>query len=311
MVVGNVVTAGLSNAQTYPIKPVRLILGPGAGGASDVVARIFANKLSEVWGQQVIVDNRPGAGNTIGAAIAAKAAPDGYTFLLCGSSDTIAPAIYKSLPYEFTRDFAAISTWGSTPNVLVVHPSVPARSVQEFIAHVKANPGKLNYASNGMGTTLHLSMEWLKKLTGMNIVLVPYKGAIAPGLLAGEVAAAIFNLPGVLPHESTGKIRALGVTSTKRNKHLPQVPTIAETGVKDYEAVVWYGMCAPSGVSKTIIGKIGADVAKLLGATDTQVHLDQYGLDATSSSAEQFSALIKSEMTKWAKVAKEAGIQPQ
>jgi tripartite-type tricarboxylate transporter receptor subunit TctC len=308
---GSMGIAELTAAQSYPTKPVRLIMGQGAGGATDIVTRVFANKLSEVWGQQVIVDNRPGAGNTIGTAIAAKAAPDGYTLHLCAISDAIAPALYKSLPFEFARDIAAISLFGTTPNVLLVHPSVPARSVQEFISYVKANPGKLNYGSNGMGATPHLSMEWLKALTGMNIIHVPYKGIFTPALIGGEVLAAITNLPGVLPNIRTGKIRALGVTSAKRSKYLPEIPTIVEAGVNGFEVVVWYGICAPAGVPKTIVSKINVDMVKMLGTADLQARLDQQGVEASSSSVEQFSAFIRSETAKWAKVVKDAGVQPQ
>jgi tripartite-type tricarboxylate transporter receptor subunit TctC len=300
--------------QPYPNKPVRMLLGPAAGGATDVMARTFASKLSEVWGQQVVIENRPGAGNTIAPTIAAKATPDGYTIVQCGISDAIAPALYKKLSYDQLRDFAPISLIGTTANVLVVHPSVPAKSVQEFIAYARANAGKIDYGSTGVGISTHLSMELFKTMTGVNLVHVPYKAfALAlPDLLAGRITVMMNNLPGQVDAIKTGKLRALGVTTLKRSPRFPEIPTIHESGVPGFEVVVWYGVCAPAAVPAPILNKIHADTVKALGAPDLRSRLEQQGIDpAPSPAREQYAAFIKSETTKWAKVVKDANIPAQ
>lgn len=302
-----------SQLQAYPTKPVRLILGPPAGGPTDGVARVLASRLSEIWGQQLVIENRPGAGNTIATALAAKATPDGYTLLLCPISDAVAPALHKKLPYDFIRDFAAIAHIGTTPNVFVVHPGLPVKSVSQFVAHAKANPGKIDYAATGIGQSGHLSMELLKSMTGINVVYIPYKtvGVAVIDLLTGRVSAQITNLPAQLEHIKAGRVRALGVTSVKRDPRLPQVPTIAESGVPGFEVKVWYGMCAPAAVPKAILTKVEADVLKVLDEAETRQRLGQQGVDAEPVDAAQFALFIKSETAKWAKVVKDAGIQPQ
>lgn len=307
------VSNGSAYSQAYPNKPVRLILGPAAGGPTDALTRVVAAKLGETWGQQVVVENRPGAGNTIASTIAAKATPDGYTLLVCPISDAIAPALYKNLAYDLLRDFAPISLFGTTPNILVVHPSVPARSVQEFIAHAKAHPGKLDYGSTGVGISTHLSMELFKTTTGINVLHVPYKGAVLlyADLIAGRVSAAFGNLPGYVDNIKAGKVQPLGVSTLKRSMRLPEVPTIAESGVPGFNVTVWYGMCAPAAVPKPILAKLNADVVKVLAMPELQRRLEQLGVDPESSTRENFAAFIKSEMTRWTKVVKDAGIPPQ
>ena len=299
--------------QKFPGKSIRMIMGPASGGPTDITGRIFASKMSEIWGQQVVVDNRPGAGNTIGATIASQAVPDGYTLLLCPISDAIAPALYKKLPYNLLTSFAPVSLIGSTPNVMIIHPAIPARSVSEFIAYTKSNPGKVNYGSTGVGISTHLSAELFKSMTGANITHVPYKGATLAytDLLGGRIAMQVSNLPAFLDPIKTGKVRALGVTTTKRNEQVPDVPTIAESGVPGYEVTVWYGICAPAATPKPIVAKINADMVKALNMSDLKQRLYQQGVEASPASPEAFVAFIKSETTKWAKVVKDAGIPSQ
>ena len=300
---------GAAHAQTYPSKPVRLIVGAGSGSAGDVPARVVAAKLGEFWGQQMVVENRPGAGLTIAADIASKATPDGYTLLLCGVALTISPALYKKLSYDLIRDFAPISLLGTAPNVLVVHPSLPAKTVAEFVSFAKASPGKINYGSSGTGTTLHLSMEIFRSMTGIEVVHVPYKtvGLAAADLMGGQVVAMIDNLPTQLGAIKAGRVRALGVTSLKRAAQLPAVPTIAESGVPGFEVTVWLGLCAPAAVAKPIIAKLNADIVKALNAPDVQRSLADQGIEARSSTPEQLGALQRAEIARWAKAVKDSG----
>lgn len=296
----------------YPSRPVRLIMGPGAGGPTDSVGRVLASKLTELWGQTVIVENRPGAGNTIATAAAAKATPDGYTLLLCPISDAVAPALYKKLPYDFQKEIAAISHIGVTPNVFVVHPSLPVKSVKEFIAHAKANPGKLNYGGLGVGQSGHLSMELLKTMTGSDVVYVPYKtsGLVVTDILSGRMDSQITNLPVHVDNIKAGKVRALGVTSAKRSPRFPDIPAIAET-VLGFAVDVWYGICAPAGVPRSVVNKVNAGVVQALKEPDVQKRMENYGVETSSSTPEQFDAYIRSETARWAKVVRAAGIPAQ
>jgi len=300
-------------AQTYPVKPVRLVMGPPAGGPTDGVGRVIAARLTEIWGQQVVIENRPGAGNTIATAAVAKAPADGYTLHMCTISDAVAPALYRKLPYDFARDITPIAHVGTTPNVFVVHPSVPARSVREFIALARAQPGKLDYAATGVGQSGHLSFELLKSMTGINVVYVPYKtvGVAVTDILAGRVAAQITNLPAQAENVRAGKVRALGVTSTKRSARLPDVPTIAEAGVPGFEVTVWYGLCAPATTPKAVIDKVAADTLKVLAMPDVRQRLADQGVDAEPIATAPFADFIKADTAKWAKVVKAAGIEPQ
>ena len=305
--------AGAALAQNYPVKPVRLVMGPPAGGPTDGVGRVIAAKLSEVWGQQVVIENRPGAGNTIATAVVAKAPADGYTLHLCPISDAVAPALHKKLPYDFLRDFAALAHIGTTPNVLVVHPSVPAKSMREFVALARANPGKLDYAATGIGQSGHLSFELLKTMTGINVVYVPYKtvGVATTDLLSGRVTAQITNLPAHVENIRIGKVRALGMTSATRSTRLPEVPTIAESGVPGFAVTVWYGMCAPAAVPKPILDRVGTDVLRVLAMPDVRQRLADQGVDVEPMPAAAFAAFIKAETLKWARVVKDARIEPQ
>jgi tripartite-type tricarboxylate transporter receptor subunit TctC len=301
-----------SSAQTYPTKPVRLLMGPAAGGPTDSVGRVVATRLGEIWAHPVIVENRPGAGNTIATHAAVRATPDGYTLLFCTISDAFAPALYKQLPYDFSKDIAAVAHVGATPNILVVPPSLPVKTVKEFIAHVKANPGKLNYGGQGIGQSGHLSMELLKSLTGIDIVYVPYKsvGLVVTDLLAGRMDAQITNLPAQVDNVRNGKLRALGVTSVKRSARLPEVPAIAET-IPGFDVMVWYGVCAPAKVARQIVSKVAVDVAQALKTPEVQKRMGDFGVDVEAMGPDQFSAYIKAETVKWAQVVKTAGIASQ
>ena len=302
-----------THSQTYPGRPIRLITSATAGAAADVLSRAVAGKLSELLGQQVVVDNRPGAGATIAAAIAAKEMPDGYTLLHCGIWDTIAPALHQRLPYDLVRDFSAIALIGTTPNVLVVHPTVPATSVQELIAFAKTHPGKLTYASGGVGTSTHVSMELFKFMTTIDIVHVPYKGGplLMADLVAGRVSSMMSHLPAQLDNIRAGKIRGLAVSTLKRSSRLPELPTLAESGVPGFEVTVWHGLCAPAAVPHAIIATINGEVEKAVSSADLRSRLDQWGVDPQPSSSERFAAFIKSERSRWTKVVKDAGIRPQ
>jgi tripartite-type tricarboxylate transporter receptor subunit TctC len=308
---GTALAQAQSTAPTqWPAKPVRLILGPAPGSVADGLTRVMAAALSELWGQQVIVENRPGAGNTIAPAIVAKSPPDGYALHRCGVGDSIAPGLYKKLPYDHLRDFALLARIGLTPNILVVHPSVPAKTVKEFIAFAKANPGKLEYGTTGVGSSPHLSFELFKSMTKTDITFVPYKAAAVAqtDLIAGRIAAQMSNLPNHIDTVRTGKVRALGITSSKRSARLPEVPTIAESGLPGYDVSSWYGVCAPIGVDKAIQSKIETDVLKLLGLPEVRQRLVDIGVDVEPQNSSQFSAFFRAETTKWIKAARDAGI---
>jgi tripartite-type tricarboxylate transporter receptor subunit TctC len=302
----------VERAQEYPNRLLRDIVPFPPGGAVDLVTRIVTPKLSEVLGQSIVVENRAGgAGGTVGADLAAKATPDGYTLFTCQiASHAISPALYKKLPYNHIRDLVPISLLGTTPNVLSVHPSVPVKSVSELIAWAKASPGKINYASPGIGTSPHLTMELFKLSTGINLVNVPYKGG-APALadlLGGHVVVMFANLPEHLPSIKAGRLRGLAVSSAERAPQLPDVPTVAESGVAGFEVTVWYGLCTPAGVPKPIVAKLNAAVVKTLNFPEVKERLAQNSIKAESSTPEQFAAHIKSETAKWAKVVKDAGV---
>jgi tripartite-type tricarboxylate transporter receptor subunit TctC len=297
-------------AQSYPTKPVRLVVPFPAGGTTDILARAMAQKLSEALGQQFVVDNRPGAGGNIGADIVAKSAPDGYT-LLMGTVGTqaINPSLYAKMPYDAAKDFAPVILVAGVPNVLVAHPSVPAKTVAELIKLAKDKPGAINFASSGNGTSIHLSGELFKVMTGVQMSHVPYKGS-APAitdLLGGQVQIMFDNLPSAMPHIKAGKLRAIAVTSTKRAPALPDVPTIAEAGVPGFEASSWFGILAPTGTPRDIVLKINAEGNKALNSADMKEKLLAQGAEAVGNTPESFSDYIKAETVKWAKVVKDSG----
>jgi tripartite-type tricarboxylate transporter receptor subunit TctC len=300
-------------AQTFPDRPLRLLVGQAAGTSTDVVARAVAAKWGELLGQPVVVDNRPGAAEGIAADAVAKAAPDGYTVLFGSiASHGIGPALRKSLPYDPARDFAPLSMVGTVPNVLVVNPGVPVHGVGEFLALVKASPGRLNYASTGVGTSTHLSMELLKSRTAIDIVHVPYKSGSAAftDIIAGQVSAALFNLPSQLPLIKSGKVRALAVSSLKRSPQLPDVPTIAESGVPGYEVVVWYAVFAPAATPRDIHGRLYEKLIMALESIDLRQRMTaQLGVEPMTSTPEELAQYSQREIKKWAAVAQEAGVK--
>ena len=304
--------ASTGSGQAYPNRPIRAVVPLAPGGGTDTVGRLVAAKLGEGLGQQIVVDNRGGGGGILGTDIVAKATPDGYT-LLVGSITTNAvnPALYKKLPYDHIRDFAPISMIGTVPNALVVHASVPARSVKEFIAYAKANPGKINYGSAGIGSAPHLSMELIKSMAGINMVHVPYKGAGAAlaDVLGGQLQALCSSLAGLLPHIKSGRVRALGVTTRKRNAQLPEVPTLSEAGIPGYEVVIWYALFTQAKTPKPIVARLNAETVKALNSAELKERLTLQGLDVTPSTSDELLAFVKSETLKWAKVAKESGAQ--
>ena len=298
-------------ADGFPSRPLREIVPFPPGGGVDIVTRIITAPWSEILGQQIVVDNRPGAGGTVGADMAAKATPDGYTLFTCQiASHAVSPAVYNKLPYDFIKDFAPIARIGMTPNVLVVNPSVPAHSVKEFVDYVKASPGKYNYASPGVGTSPQLTMELFKLAAGINLVHVPYKGG-APALadvMGGQVMGMFGNMPEQLAAINGGKTRALAVSTLQRAPQLPDVPTVAESGYPGFEVTVWYGVCAPAGVPKPILAKLSATLLKVLNMPETKARLAQNSIEAAPTSPAEFLAFIKSEAAKFTKVVKDAGI---
>jgi len=302
--------ASLAHAQTWPSRPLRLIVPTAPGGGTDFTGRLVAAKLSESLGQQVVVENRGGGGGSVGADNAAKSTPDGYTLLL-GSIATHAvnPALYKQLPYDHIKDFAPVSLIGTVPNALVVHPSVPVKSMQEFIAYAKANPGKINYGSSGVGSPPHLSMELLRSMTGINLVHVPYKGAgpALADLLGGQVQAMCTSLAGLINFIKSGRVRALGVTTAKRNPQLPDVPTIVESGVPGYEVTIWYAVFAPVATPKAIVQKLNAEMVKALNSPEMKERMALQGMDPAPSTPAELAAFVKIETAKWAKAAKDSG----
>jgi tripartite-type tricarboxylate transporter receptor subunit TctC len=302
-----------AQAQTYPNRAIRLVVPSSPGGGSDITGRIVAQKLSEQLGQQVVVDNRAGAGTIIGNEAVAKAAPDGYTLLMGLSTLAINPSMYAKLPYDALRDFAPVSLAVLSPNILTVHPSVPVKNVKEFIALAKARPGTVTFGSAGLGTSPHLSGELLKVLAKIDIVHVPFKGSGLSVIsqLGGEIAANFPSVPTAIPYIRAGRLRGLGVTTAKRTQALPDVPSIAEAGVRGYEATQWFGVLAPAGTPRPIIDRLNQEMVKLVRSAEVRERLIADGTDPVGSTPEEFAAYIKSETDKWAKVIKAAGIKPQ
>ena len=299
-------------AAAYPAKPIRFIVGFTPGGTSDVVARLLAVKLAETWAQPLVVDNRPGAGGNLAIELVARSAPDGYTLLCASSSFSIIPSLNRELSYNPIRDFAPVTLATSAPYLLVLHPAVPAQTVKELIGLAKAQPGKLNYASAGAGSTLHLAGELFKSLAGVDIVHVPYKGATGiTDLIAGAVQLSFAGLPQTLPHVKAGRLKALAVTTSRRAAALPELPTIAEAGVPNYEVDPWYGVIAPAATPRAIIERLHAAFARALAAPDVREKFMLQGLESRASTPAEFAALIKNEIAKWSKVVREAGIRAE
>jgi tripartite-type tricarboxylate transporter receptor subunit TctC len=297
----------------YPSRPVRILVPSSPGGGTDILARVLADHLSRSMGGQFFVENRPGAGQMIGIEAVARAAPDGYTLLMAASTLAINPAMYRKVSYDALRDFAPITQVAGLPNVLLVHPSLPVRSLQELVALAKDKPGHLTYASAGIGTSPHMGMELFKSMAGIDLVHVPFRGTgpAVTEMLSGRVPVGLSNTLTAIPHIEGGTLRALGVTGTRRAEALPKIPTIAEAGVPGYEAMQWYGLLAPAGTPTAIVERIAADVAAALRLPDVKERLAADGAEAVGGTPAAFAALIKEELDKWKKVAHAAGIEPQ
>lgn len=298
--------------QDYPIKPVRLIIPFAPGGSNDILGRMIGTKLAETMGQQVVIDNRAGAGGSIGVELAAKSAPDGYT-LVIGHIGTLAvnPTLYKKLPYDPIKDLQTISMLAKVANIMVVHPSLPAKSVRELIALAKAKPGMLVYGSGGNGGAGHLATEYFKLMAKIDIEHIPYKGT-APAiidLLAGQTQLVFGGIPGIGGHIRNGRLRALGVSTSKRLTIFPEVPTVAEVGVPGYEATQWYGVLAPAGTPNWVVARLNREIVHTLQNPQIQQRLADDGSEPLASTPEEFTAFIKSETARWAPVIKAAGIR--
>ena len=298
----------------FPTRPLRYIVPFPPGGSTDIMARIVAAALTEGLGQQVVIDNRGGAGGTVGAEIAARATPDGYTLFACNiASLAVSPALYRKLGYDPVAGFAPIGFIGSTPNALVVYPSLPAATIADFIALAKSRPGNLNYASPGVGTSPQLTMELFKITARIDVVHIAYKGAgpALAALMGGQVDAMVSTVPSFLAATRAGTIRMLAVTSLTRVPDLPDVPTIAESGMPGFEVISWQGLCTPAGVPKAALVRIRAGLAAALALPDTRKRLAEQGVHPGALTAEQFATFIRAERAKWAKVVKDVGIVPQ
>ena len=302
------------HAQVYPAKPVRMIVAYPPGGGTDIVGRMVAQRLGESLGQSVVVENRGGASGNIGTELAARAAPDGYTILMGNvAPNAINVSLFKNLPFDPVADFVPVSLVASTPNILVVHPSIPARTVKQVIALAKAKPGTLNFASAGVGSSSHLAGELFRILAGADIVHVPYKGA-GPAMvdvLSGQVQLYFATMPAAMPHVKSGKLAPVAVTSSRRSQALPDLPTTAEAGVPGYEASTWYGVLSPAHTPAAVIARLHENIVRILAVPETRARLADQGFEPVGSSPEEFGAYIKSEIAKWGKVIGDAGIRPE
>jgi tripartite-type tricarboxylate transporter receptor subunit TctC len=299
--------AATSSGQGFPAKPVRFVIGP----APDVLARMVGQKLTEAWGQQVIVDQRPGAGGIIAGETVAKAAPDGYTWLLSTGAYPTLIGLYPKLPFDFVRDLAPVSLLASIPFLLAAHPSLPVKSVGELIKLARARPGQINYASSGAGTTAHLAGEMFKNMAKINLVHVPYKGVPAGlvGVISGEAQLMFAIMQAGLPHVKAGKLKALAVSGARRSPSAPELPTIAESGVPGYEFTSWNGVHVPAGTPQGVVSKIQTELVRVVALPDVRERMFGLGMEVAGSTPEQLGALVKSDIAKWGKVIKDAGVR--
>ena len=296
----------------FPVRPVRFIVTFTPGALNDLIARTLAQPLAGIWGQQVVVDNRPGGGTLIGTELGARAAPDGHTLLLAAVSHAINPSVYPKLPYDSIRDFAPVSRIAASPYILIVNPAVTAKTVKEFVALAKAKPGQLSYGSTGNGGSSHLMGVLLGMMAGIDTVHVPYKG-LAPALtdlMAGQLHYSFGSYSTVGPHLKTGRLRPIAVTSLKRAASTPELPTIAEAGYPGYEAIPWWGVLLPAATPKPLVTRINADIIRALQAPEVKERFDAQGLEIIGSSPEQFAAHLKAEIARWSNVVKAAGVRP-
>jgi len=318
-VVAAFLAAGASLAQAatpaagYPTRPVRLVVPFAPGGTNDVLGRIVGEKLSERLGQPFVIDNRAGANSVVGSEIVARASPDGHTLLIVSAGFAVNPSLSRTLPYDTERDFAPIGLVGGGPYLMVVHPSVPAKTVNEFIAWVKSRPGQVNYASVGTGSPPHLAAELLRITAGIDMQHIPYKGggAVLPDLLAGRVSMFFGSISTLRPHVQTGKIRAIAVTTVKRSPAMPEMPTFIESGLAGFEVNGWYGLLAPGKTPRAIVNRLNTELRQVLADPETRGRFQTHGMDPAPGTAEEFAVLIRSEIAKWAKVVRAAGIKPE
>ena len=300
-------------AQSYPTRPIKFVVGFGAGGATDVIGRLMAKKIGDALGQPIIIENKAGASSNIGAEMVFRAAPDGYTFYVCAITSAINVSLFPKLPFDFAKDFEPVALFANVPNILVVHPSVAAKSVKELIALAQSQPGKLSYASSGSGTSIHLSGELFKMLAKVDMVHIPYKGS-APAMIdmvGGQVQVMFDNMPSALPHVKAGKLRALAVTSAQRSPSAPDVPTMGEAGVPGFDVQSWFGLVAPKGTPKDIIARVNAEAVKALGSADIKERFMDLGAVPGPMSPEGFGEYIRAEITRWSEVVKVSGAKAE
>lgn len=305
-----VALAQVPSPEAWPVKPVRLVLS-FPGGAPDIIARLIAPKLTDTWGQQVIVDPRSGAGGIVGTDVVAKAPGDGYTFLIASPSHAINPSLYPKLPYDSINDFIGVSKLAEVPNIVIVHPAVPARTLKELIAYLKANPGKVNYGTSCCGSSQHLAGELFSKMAGVKILHVPYKSGpqVVIDLVAGQVQLT-FGSSSAMPNVRSGKLVALAVTTAQRVSSIPDLPTVAEAALPGYEAAAWYAMFAPARTARSIVNRVHADVAKALVMPDVREKLTAVAIEPVGSTPAEMDAFLKREIAKWSVVVRESGAKP-
>jgi tripartite-type tricarboxylate transporter receptor subunit TctC len=304
--------SGMSYAQAWPAKPVRMIVPIAGGGSTDAISRLVGTKLGEIWGHPVLVENRPGGSTMIGAEVVARATPDGYTILMATSAFPANFSLFRKVPYKLS-DFAPVSNVAESPNVLAVHPSVPAKSVNELIALLRSRPGQINYGSGGVGGSTHLAAELFKLLAKVDVVHIPYKGGgpAVTDLLGGQISMIFGNLPAVLPHVNTGRINVLAIASARRSPTLPNLPTMDEAGVRGFEASTWAGLLMPAGTPQPIITKLYADLQKIYAQPDMKERMATGGFEAIGNSPKEFAAYIDLEVARWEKVIRAAGIKAE
>ena len=294
----------------YPAKPIRIIVPFPAGGTADIMARVVGQKMTETWGPQVVIDNRAGAGGNIAAELAAKSAPDGYTLFLCTvGTHAIHQTLYGKLTFDPIKDFSAVAYIAGVPNVAVVHPSIPVKSVKELIAFIKARPGQINFGSPGIGTSVHMSGELLKVMAGLNMIHVAYKGnpQAVTDLMAGQIELMITNMPSVIPYIQSGRLRALAVTTKARSPALPDLPTMEEAGLPGYESSAWFGLVGQAAVPREIVNKLNVEVVRVVRLADVKRNLASQGADPLVMTPDEFGAFMKTETAKWGKVVKASG----
>jgi tripartite-type tricarboxylate transporter receptor subunit TctC len=299
--------------QDYPSRPLRFILPFPPGGGTDILGRLVAERLSANLGQPVVTENRGGAGGNVGAEAAARSAPDGYTIVLCAPSLAISPSLYAKLNYDPVKDFAPVSLVATVPNVMITHPSVPAQTLQEFIGHVKARPGAMNFGSGGQGTSNHLAGELFNIVTGTKLVHIPYKGVnlAMQDVLSGQVHLVVIGIPAAAPHIRAGRLRALAVIARERAAALAEVPTVEEAGLKDFEVTTWYGVLAPAGTPRPVVARLNSELAKIMHTPDMKDKLAATGTDPRTSTPEEFAAYLRQEIAKWGEVVRKANLKAE